>query len=348
MANEYKQVEHLLAGLTDTSGNPLVGGKVYTYEAGTTTQKATYLDSNGTQPATNPIVLDSNGRANVYAKGLYKFVIKDANDVTLYTWDFLNYGVGLTEQDQTISGVKTFSNGIKTDTVDEVTTGNGVVVDGVKCKDNEVYADAIQEKTTGAGVTIGGPSSSTDDVKVASKTVYTDKIAERTTGGKVSILNTLNVSPIETDTINEKTLNNGVTIDGVNIKDGKIATSNSVEPLALAKGMYGIAYNGGGNTTSATFVTVKTIKIYVPVGANVLSFYFEGYTSVGTAGAYFRAKIGTDTSASVNTSSTTAVWLGPDDLNLSANGNWFDLELQAHSDGTATATLTGFSYFISS
>ena len=46
----------------DNNGNPLVGGKIYTYVAGTTTPIATYTTSAGTVANTNPIILDSGGR----------------------------------------------------------------------------------------------------------------------------------------------------------------------------------------------------------------------------------------------------------------------------------------------
>lgn len=87
-------VEFLLAGFTDNSGNPLAGGKVYTYEAGTTTPKATYTDNLGVTPEANPVILDSNGRKQIYASGAYKFVVKTSADVTLYTLDNLYFGSG--------------------------------------------------------------------------------------------------------------------------------------------------------------------------------------------------------------------------------------------------------------
>ncbi|MAI17147.1 MAG: hypothetical protein CBC71_06305 [Rhodobacteraceae bacterium TMED111] len=66
----------------DNNGNPLSGGKLYTYEAGTTTPKPTYTDSSGVTENDNPITLDSNGRADVWLEsGAYKFVLKDLNDV---------------------------------------------------------------------------------------------------------------------------------------------------------------------------------------------------------------------------------------------------------------------------
>ncbi len=62
---------------------PLTGGKIYTYLAGTTTPVATYSNDSGTTN-TNPIVLDADGRANIYLDDsvAYRFILKDANDVT--------------------------------------------------------------------------------------------------------------------------------------------------------------------------------------------------------------------------------------------------------------------------
>ena len=40
----------------DNNGNPLVGGKLYTYAAGTTTPLATYTDASSGTPNTNPII----------------------------------------------------------------------------------------------------------------------------------------------------------------------------------------------------------------------------------------------------------------------------------------------------
>jgi len=84
-------VDFLLSGLHDTSGNPLNGGLVYTYIAGTTTPLATFLDQDLTIPAENPIVLDTNGQAQIYANGLYKFVVTDSNGEVINTWDELGF-----------------------------------------------------------------------------------------------------------------------------------------------------------------------------------------------------------------------------------------------------------------
>ena len=76
----------------DSNGNPLSGGLIYTYEAGTTTPQATYTTVNGNIQHSNPIQLDAAGRVptgEIWLVGgeVYKFVLKDANDVLIATYD---------------------------------------------------------------------------------------------------------------------------------------------------------------------------------------------------------------------------------------------------------------------
>jgi hypothetical protein len=73
----------------DANGNPLAGGKLYTYAGGTTTLLATYTDSTGATSNANPIILDSRGEANVWLaiNTSYKFKLTDANDVQIWVVD---------------------------------------------------------------------------------------------------------------------------------------------------------------------------------------------------------------------------------------------------------------------
>lgn len=77
----------------DGNGNPLSGGKLYTYEAGTTTPQVTYTSSAGTILHANPIILDAAGRVPgsseiwLVDNAVYKFVLKDGNDVLQAAWD---------------------------------------------------------------------------------------------------------------------------------------------------------------------------------------------------------------------------------------------------------------------
>lgn len=77
----------------DNNGNPLSGGKLYTYEAGTTTPEQTYTSSSGGTAHTNPIVLDSAGRVPggsevwLTTGQSYKLVLKTSADVQLWSAD---------------------------------------------------------------------------------------------------------------------------------------------------------------------------------------------------------------------------------------------------------------------
>jgi len=72
-----------------SDGNPLVGGKIYTYAAGTTTPLATFTDAGGLTANTNPIILNSLGQANIWLapSSSYKFSVFTSTDVLLYTVD---------------------------------------------------------------------------------------------------------------------------------------------------------------------------------------------------------------------------------------------------------------------
>jgi hypothetical protein len=78
------------------NGEPLVGGKLDTYQAGSTTPLTTFTDSSGLIPNTNPIILGTDGRPpdTIWlSEGFfYKFVLSDANDVQIQVYDNL-YGI---------------------------------------------------------------------------------------------------------------------------------------------------------------------------------------------------------------------------------------------------------------
>lgn len=71
----------------DSSGNPLSGGKVYTYESGTTTPKTTYTDSGEGTPNDNPVILNARGEADIWLNGSYTIVLKDSDDVQIDSQD---------------------------------------------------------------------------------------------------------------------------------------------------------------------------------------------------------------------------------------------------------------------
>jgi len=79
----------------DDNGNPLSGGRLYTYDAGGTTPKATYTDAAGSTANANPVVLDAAGRATVFLDGTtYRFDLKTSGDVLVRSTDNIqSFGV---------------------------------------------------------------------------------------------------------------------------------------------------------------------------------------------------------------------------------------------------------------
>jgi hypothetical protein len=98
----------------DNNGNPLSGGLVHVYLAGTTTPTPTYTSSTGSTQNTNPIVLDSAGRPpeQIWTDPLlnYKFTVSTSASVLIRTYDnirspfdlenlvFVQAGTGAVEQ----------------------------------------------------------------------------------------------------------------------------------------------------------------------------------------------------------------------------------------------------------
>lgn len=128
------------AGAQFFSGNtPLAGGLIYSYFAGTTTPATTYTDSLGTVPASNPIVLDSQGKTTdeiwVTSGSVYKFVLKSATGVQLGVYD-------------NISGINDFSTAPSNSSanISFLPAGSGAVTRTVQAK----LRDVVSVKDFGA------------------------------------------------------------------------------------------------------------------------------------------------------------------------------------------------------
>lgn len=87
----------------DNNGNPLVGGKLFTYVSGTSTKIATSVNAGGT-PNTNPVILDFRGECRLWIDPAlsYTFVLAPANDTdppTAPIWTVNDITVGSAQQD---------------------------------------------------------------------------------------------------------------------------------------------------------------------------------------------------------------------------------------------------------
>lgn len=137
----------------DAAGDPLNGGKVYTYEAGTSTPLATYPTYDdalaGTNANANPVVLDSDGAAQIWLQAtFYKVVVKTSADVTLYTQDDVGAALGF-PQPFTSEWVKE---------TQAVTYGSGTTF---TVADDANYTPRRRVKTVNTGGTVYGTVVST-------------------------------------------------------------------------------------------------------------------------------------------------------------------------------------------
>ena len=151
----------LLAGagwqFFDDNGNPLSGGLLYTYEAGTATPLATYTDSNGNVANANPIVLDAAGRSanQIWLNPAYsyKFILKTSLGITVWTEDDVpGYG---SSADVTFlqAGTGAVARTVQSKLRDVVSVKDfGAVGDGVADDTAEIQAAVDHAHALGGGV----------------------------------------------------------------------------------------------------------------------------------------------------------------------------------------------------
>lgn len=131
----------------DANGNPLAGGKLYTYAAGTTTPLATYTDYGGGTPNANPVILDSRGEANVWlSTALYKFKLTTSTNVDVWTVD--NIGGFATLQQLAASGGSALVGYLPAGTGAVATTVQAKLRESVSVLDFGAKGDGTTDDTT--------------------------------------------------------------------------------------------------------------------------------------------------------------------------------------------------------
>ena len=151
----------------DGQGKPLVGGKLYTYVAGTTTPQATYTDSTGTTPNTNPVVMDALGQADVWLGGaIYKFVLTNSGGTTIWTVD--NISAPTAAVSPVLSGSVTIDSNTSTPALKITQTGVGPALRVQDATDPDATPFLI-DSTGQVGIGTAAPSAA---LEIASPGVF--------------------------------------------------------------------------------------------------------------------------------------------------------------------------------
>jgi WD40 repeat protein len=136
---------------TDSNGNPLAGGQLFSYAAGTSTLQATYTDQTATTPNPNPTTLDSTGSAQIWFRTdlAYKLVLQDASNNVLWTKDVMNIvnpgTIDKTKIAANVAGAGLLQNG-GTQAIDVQVDGTSVGING----SNQLYIVAVTTATIAA------------------------------------------------------------------------------------------------------------------------------------------------------------------------------------------------------
>ena len=145
----------------DAAGVPLVGGKLYSYQAGTTTPLVTYVDQAATSANTNPIILDARGEANVWlGTAAYKLALYSVTDVLVWTVDNISAADALALADLSQSSGSSLVGYLPAGTGAVATTVQTKLRESVSVADFGAAGDGTTDDTAAIQAAINAKASS--------------------------------------------------------------------------------------------------------------------------------------------------------------------------------------------
>lgn len=334
-------------------GIPLAGGKLFTYAAGTTTKLATYTDSFGATPNTNPIILDANGQCDIWLTDTvaYKFVLSPSTDTdpptnAYWTKDNISNTPSPNPQFSTIS----VSGNASVGTLNKVTITQPATAATLTIANNKTLA--ANNSLTFAGV----------DGKTL--TVNNSLSLAGTDGKSLTVNNNLTLAGTDGSTLNVGTggtlgtaaftnssayVNAGaVTSSGLTMNTSKLlgrtsASSGAVEEISVGSGL---TLSGGSLTSSspltASFVSSQqtitaagslTLAHGLGVQPKLFQLFLKCVTSEGgyTAGDIIQINSGTQ---GISTGQGTSVTSDATNVYIKFGSNAVTYGITNKSDGT--------------
>lgn len=285
-------VEALKQKFFDADGEPLVGGKLYAFQAGTTTPLVTYANQDESTENEHPIILDANGEADVWVgPNAYKFVLTDADDAVLWTVDNVSHlspeSIStLMLQDRSVTTIKLALDAVETENIKDLEVTTGKLAAGAVTTAKITDANVTTAKIADLNVTAA---------KLAANAVETAKILDaNVTAAKLA------ANAVETAKILDANVTTGKLAD-LAVTDAKCAT-RSITAVKLATA-FGAQSFTASSTTSSTFTTIATavatftdtasnrpLQFFVrPAYAGTANYFSPPPSS--TAGAYMQVRI---------------------------------------------------------
>jgi hypothetical protein len=190
---------------TDANGDPLNGGLIYVYQAGTSTltdSYPTYADAVArTNPNTNPVVLNATGLPSSggstigiwLASGLYKIIVRNSAGVLIQTQDSVgdNTGTDVLPPNY-LAGLDLGINAL--DPANDIDIAAGAARDAADSEDMTLASALV--KQTNAAWAVGTNAGGLDTGSLSANTQYYVWLIKRTDTGVVDVLfSTSNSSP---------------------------------------------------------------------------------------------------------------------------------------------------------
>ena len=270
----------------DDNGNPLVGGKLYAYAAGTTTPLDTYTDFGGGTPNANPVILDARGEADVWlGTSSYYMELKDSTGALIWSVDDL--AAPITGASGSVTTAMLATGAVTTakladGAVTEVKLANGAVTEAKIASGAVTETKIANDAVTGAKFADGAVTTA----KLADLAVTTAKINDlAVTTGKLADLAVTTAKLDDLSVTTGKIVDLAVTTAKINdlavttakLADGSVtaaklasAATGARTVVIMGTNPYTMVLTDANNLLSYNGVVVGSPQgIFVPTNASV-------------------------------------------------------------------------------
>ena len=320
------------------NGTILTGGRIYIYYQGRTALATTYHDEEGTVVNANPVLLDNNGRATVFANTIYSYtiVVCDYYGKELFSQDITLHDAISSAEDVIVIG----SNG--TVKVDTTTLPNGVQydlsvntdiiatkksVDDVKTDLNNLTGkvdnhttqiEQIQEDINGIDSSLAKKKDKQNELNFNGSATKTVKSITQNANGELNVefedIDLPQSVPNVEITSEDSSVNITASVDAeTNTKTFDLSV-DSITNIASSDGSINVSSTDGNVNLTLPSDVVRD-SAYTHIDAATANPLMDGITSVGVSTKYAREDHihPTDTSREAIANKTTVI-LGTSDI----------------------------------